>query len=109
MADEIQTPPEQWAIIEIMGHLRLAGRIAEEDCFGAKLLRIDRPYEAKGGEIVWVTSYHNGSVIYQLRLCDEATARATAQALGDPRPRDPAAPPAYLTYAPDDDDDEPEY
>lgn len=100
VADTIDPAPE-WAIVEIMGHLRLAGRIMEEDRFGAKLLRVDRPYQVSDEETVWVTSYHAGTAIYQLRLCTEETARKTAQALGDPRPRQPSAAPAYLAYAPD--------
>jgi hypothetical protein len=103
------TTPQEWAIVEIMGHLRTAGRISEEDRFGAKLLRVDRPYTTGEDETIWTTSFHTGTAIYQLRLCSEETARITAQALGDPRPRNPSSPPAYLSYAPDDapgDDDD---
>lgn len=30
-----------WAIVELMGHVRLAGYVTEEERFGAKLGRID--------------------------------------------------------------------
>lgn len=106
MNEEKKMPESaEWAIVEILGHLRTAGRISEEDRFGSKLLRVDRPYKAKDDEIIWVTAYHTGSVIYQLRFCSEETAREVAQSLGDPRPHSPSAPAAYLTFAPDDDDD----
>lgn len=28
---------DSWAIVELMGHVRIAGRITEEERFGAKL------------------------------------------------------------------------
>lgn len=38
---------EQWAILELMGHVRLSGRVSEEERFGCKLGRIDVPVESK--------------------------------------------------------------
>lgn len=35
--------PEVWAIVELMGHVRLAGRLTEEEKFGAKMGRLDIP------------------------------------------------------------------
>lgn len=32
-----------WGIVELMGHVRLAGRVSEEERFGTKLGRIDIP------------------------------------------------------------------
>lgn len=37
---------DQWAVVELMGHVRLAGRISEEERFGSKLGRIDIPIDA---------------------------------------------------------------
>lgn len=34
---------ESWAILELMGHVRLVGRISEEERFGTKMGRIDIP------------------------------------------------------------------
>lgn len=34
-------PPEEWAIVELMGHVRLTGIICEVERFGVKLLRLD--------------------------------------------------------------------
>jgi hypothetical protein len=34
---------DSWAILELMGHVRMAGRVTEEERFGAKMGRIDVP------------------------------------------------------------------
>lgn len=72
-------PPEvddgwEWAIIEIFGHRRLAGRAREEERFGAKLLRIDIPLNADPATHGWRTHYYGGSSIFSFTPCDEATA-----------------------------------
>jgi hypothetical protein len=68
-----QAVPAEWAIVELLGHRRLAGRISEETRFGAVLLRLDVPI----GE-AWQTQYYSGAALYALTPCDEATARAVA-------------------------------
>lgn len=88
-------PTEEWAVVEIMGHLRTAGRIFEVERFGAKLLRVDVPI---GDE--WATEFFGGSAIYRIRHCTEEMARQIAISLGDPRPARPAPPAAALTYRP---------
>ncbi len=45
-ADAPAEIPPEYAIVEIMGHRKLAGRILEVERFGAKLLRIDIPTDA---------------------------------------------------------------
>lgn len=62
---------EKWAIVELMGHVRLAGRLSEEEKFGSKLGRIDIP---KGES--FVTQYFGASSVYRITLCTEETARA---------------------------------
>jgi len=56
---ETDTPttaaPDEWAIVEIMGHLRRAGRISEVARFGANLLRVDVPIDTDvEGETLFV-------------------------------------------------------
>ncbi|WP_378952226.1 hypothetical protein [Mesorhizobium sp. ANAO-SY3R2] len=73
----------EWAIVEIFGHRRHAGRIREEERFGAKMLRIDVPTvavvtEAEPASIKravegWTTHWYGGSSIFSLTLTDEAT------------------------------------
>ena len=34
---------EAWAIVELMGHIKICGRLTEEEKFGAKMGRLDIP------------------------------------------------------------------
>lgn len=43
--------PETWAVVELMGHVRLAGRLSEVERFGGKLARLDVPIENLCGEV----------------------------------------------------------
>lgn len=65
---------ESWAVLELMGHVRTAGRITEEQRFGATLGRCDVP-QADGS---FVTIYFGGSSVYRLTPCSEEAARAVA-------------------------------
>lgn len=62
-----------WAILELMGHVRLAGRVTEESHFGVALGRIDIP-TADG----YTTQYFGGSSIYRLTPTTEEIARSVA-------------------------------
>jgi hypothetical protein len=64
---------EQWAIVELMGHIRMAGRVTEEQHFGATLGRIDMP---KGDG--FVTQFFGGSSVYRITPTTEDVARAVA-------------------------------
>lgn len=62
----------EWAIVEVFGHRRHAGRTREEERFGAKMLRIDIPVDgdpAKG----WITHFYGGSSIFSFGLADRAS------------------------------------
>lgn len=72
-----------WAIVELMGHVKLAGWVTEEERFGAKLGRIDIP-GPDGGAVV-ATQYFSGSSLYRLTPVSEDLARAFA-AENQPRP-----------------------
>jgi hypothetical protein len=74
MSDTKQNPSEQWAIVELMGHVRLAGRLSEVERFGSKLGRLDIPL-ADGG---FVTKEFGGASVYAITYVDEATARIVA-------------------------------
>ena len=65
---------ESWAILELMGHVRMGGRITEEERFGAKLGRIDVP-DGEG----FVTVYFGASSVYRMTVCSEEAARAVAK------------------------------
>ena len=63
-----------WAIVELMGHVKVAGRVTEDELFGAKIGRIDIP-KPEGG---FTTQYFGGSSVYRLTPTDETTARLVA-------------------------------
>lgn len=65
---------EFYGILELMGHVRVAGRITEEERFGGKLGRIDIP-DKDGG---FTTQYFNAASIYRLTPTSEEAARAVA-------------------------------
>jgi hypothetical protein len=89
---QLASAPDEWAIVEIMGHLRRAGRISEVTKFGALLLRVDIPVIGDAdGETSWATEFFGGASIYRLRPCTEEIARAAARQIGDPRPVAPVA------------------
>lgn len=103
MDEHVQTTtpdarPEEWAVVEIMGYHKCAGRIAEVERFGAKMLRVDIP----AGDS-FVTEFFGGQSIYRLRPATEEVARAVAAQLGDPRP---SAPVSYRLPAPRDEMDQ---
>lgn len=65
---------EVWAVLELMGHVRLAVRVSEEEKFGHKLGRIDVPTPAGG----FVTQYFGGQSVYRLTPVSEDVAREVA-------------------------------
>ena len=92
---------ETWAIVELMGHVRMAGRLTEEEHFGAKLGRLDIPQQpdpgcpqclGKGltgepGALLACTSpscsgvrtqFFGGSSVYRVTPCTEEVARLIA-------------------------------
>lgn len=65
---------EQWAILELLGHVRLGGLVTEEEHFGAKLGRIDVP--TSDGRMA--TQWFGALAIYRLTPTTEEIARAVA-------------------------------
>ena len=65
---------DSWAILELMGHVRMAGRVTEEERFGSKLGRIDVPDENGG----FTTVYFGAGSVYRLTATTEEVARAVA-------------------------------
>ncbi len=72
-----------WAILELMGHVKLAGFVTEEELFGGKIGRIDIP-AGTDGEMA-VTQYFGGHTVYRLTPVSEQVARAFA-VRNQPRP-----------------------
>ncbi len=77
----------EWGIVELLGHVRLAGRVSEVERFGAKLGRIDVPDTRPGAtpDAIAITHLFNGSSLYRYTPCTEETARQVA-ATNQPAP-----------------------
>lgn len=81
---------EGWASVELMGFVKTVGRISEEEAYGSKLLRVDRPVVTDDGLVeAWVTTYHGGSAIYRITPLSEDLGMRAARGMGDPRPVEP--------------------
>ncbi|WP_158809625.1 hypothetical protein [Beijerinckia sp. L45] len=86
----------EWAIVEVFGHRRHAGRTREEERFGAKLLRIDIPVKGDPAANGWETIFYGGASIFSFALCtEEAAVRAN-------KPYEPPA--RYSLPRPEEDD-----
>ena len=72
MADQ---PFQQWAIVELMGHRRMAGLVTEQEIAGQGMLRIDVPQD----DGATVTQFYSPASLYCLTPVSEAVARAYAQ------------------------------
>jgi hypothetical protein len=66
-------PAETWAIVELMGHVRIGGRLTEEERFGVKMGRLDVP----NGD-AFVTQFFGGASVYRITIVSEEAARAVA-------------------------------
>ena len=104
MTDQVNVPETagdtdgwDWAVVEIMGFRKLAGRTRQEERFGAKMLRIDIPNKGDPVAHGWTTQFYGGSAIFSFTLADEATCL---------RANKPYEPPARLALSGPQDDEE---
>lgn len=73
---------DQWALLEIMGHKRFAGRVSEQSIGGSSFIRIDVP-EVDGREAY--TKIFGASTIYCITPVTERVARGLAAKMrGEP-------------------------
>lgn len=91
-------PLETWAILELMGHRRLAGFLTEAEVAGAKMLRIDVP--GRDGQMT--TQFYAPAAVYAITPTTEELARRFAEH-AQPRPVSVYELPAPAE--PDDDED----
>ena len=106
MGTEDTTTFEGWAILELMGHRRLIGRLSTATIAGASFLRIDIPLD--GDE---ATQFYSPSAVYAITPTTEELARRAAHlnAVAPvsrfelPAPKAPAAADAATGYDQDDD------
>lgn len=66
---------DSWAVLELMGHRKLAGRVSETTIAGGTFLRIDVPGE---GDQTAATQFYRPEAVYCLTPCSETLARAFA-------------------------------
>jgi hypothetical protein len=71
---------DSWAIVELMGHVRMAGRLTEEERFGGKMGRLDVPKDDG-----FVTTYFTAGSVYRIVPTTEEIARSVASH-NQPRP-----------------------
>jgi hypothetical protein len=62
---------EGWAIVELMGHRRLAGHVSEQDIAGTAFLRLDVPARAGDG----ITQFYSAAAVYCITPTTEDIAR----------------------------------
>lgn len=76
-----ETESPQWAVIELMGHVRYGGQVSKDSQFGTAMLRVDVP-QADGS---FVSQLVNPTSIYRITMCSEEIARLAAKQ-GDSKP-----------------------
>lgn len=71
---------DEWAILELFGHQRLAGRVTAINLSGAAFVRVDVPdIEKEIGAPAKLSKLLNPSAIYSITPVTEETARAAAK------------------------------
>jgi hypothetical protein len=69
---------DQWAIVELMGHRKLAGRVSEEIRFGVVMCRIDVPdvfLPPDSLPMPGFTQFYGGSSLYSVTPTSEEVCR----------------------------------
>lgn len=71
---------DHWAVVELFGHQRIAGRVREELLAGRAFLRVDVPavVDPAAGGAEGFTRYYGASAIYSLTPTTEEVARLAA-------------------------------
>lgn len=104
---------DQWAIVELMGHQQIAGRVTEQSIGGAAFIRVDVPEQpARPKRQEWdsdmpvipaYTRFLSGSAIYAINPCTEEVAKKCAEGIRVRPPMPYTTSARQLTY--DDRDD----
>jgi hypothetical protein len=97
---------EHWAILELMGHRRLAGHVTEQEIAGAAMLRIDIPSDPPA------TPWYSPQAVYAITPTTEDLCRRFAQQHQPapvsvwelPKPREETIDAHGIRHDPDDED-----
>lgn len=76
MNDQHTNGFEEWAIVEVMGHVTLAGRVSEQSIAGAAYIRVDVP---KTKRVSAFTKFYGAASIYCITPVDEQIAKSSAE------------------------------
>lgn len=71
---------EGWAILELMGHRRLAGYVREQEIAGAGMLRLDI-HGTETGDVAVATQFYSPAALYCLTPTTEDIARKLGERL----------------------------
>lgn len=71
MADE----KGMWAVVDLLGHVRLAGWLTEEERFGSKMGRLEMPMP----DGATMTRWFGGGSVYSISAVTEDVVRAIAR------------------------------
>lgn len=66
---------EEWAIVDLFGHQKIAGKISEEQIGGSSFVRVDVPAIEEQKPF---TRLFGSGAIYSITITDEETAMAAA-------------------------------
>lgn len=69
---------DSWAIVELFGHSKIAGKCSEQNVAGTNMLRVDVPEVSEQPPF---TRFIGGSAIYAINPVTEEMARAYAESL----------------------------
>jgi hypothetical protein len=75
---------EEWAIIELFGHQKIAGRVSEQQIGGCSFVRVDVP---KTQNVPAFSRLFGNGAIYSITVTDERSATMAAQ-MFTPEPMD---------------------
>jgi hypothetical protein len=93
--DKADSPPALYAIVELFGHQRVAGRVSQQTFGGSSFVRVDVPeidvtehhYNDAGARVPSQrtiqahTRSFGGGAIYAINWCDETTAAIAARSI----------------------------
>lgn len=72
---------DTWAVVELFGHARIAGKVAEQTIAGGAFLRVDVP-EVDGQPAF--TKFYGAGAVYSISPCSEEVARLAAKQIRTP-------------------------
>lgn len=75
MPEQVTDKFDCWAVLELFGHVRLAGHVTEATIGGCSFLRVDVPNRPEEGEGVKLTRYFGNGAIYSMTPVSEEVAR----------------------------------